>query len=405
MSKKPPGALDGIRVLDLGRIVAAPYAAQVLGDLGADVIKVERPKTGDDVRAYVAADGRKGISAHFAAWNRNKRSITIDLSNTHGQELVRRLAVQADVLIENYIPGTLARYGLDYAALNAVNPRLIYCSVSGFGHSGPLSQLGGMDAVFQARGGLMSVIGVPDGKPGAGPVITAIVVSDLVTGRDTASAILAALFERTRSGRGQHIDMALLDSTVALLSHAAQEYLLGSKPPGRDPSGSQKAAWAGFLDCADGKVFVLATRNPFFAGLCKVLGVPAAAEDPRFATTVARHEHRGEVEALIRPLAARWGKHELVEALSAEDVPAGPVNDAAEVFDDPQVRHRGMAVALPAPYQDDLRVVRSPLGLTRTPPTYRRPPPELGQHTAEVLREWLSADDAEIGRLQAAGAT
>jgi crotonobetainyl-CoA:carnitine CoA-transferase CaiB-like acyl-CoA transferase len=403
MQKTSSAALSGIRVLDLGRVVAAPYAAQLLGDLGADVIKVERPKVGDDVRAYVSLDGRKGISAHFASWNRNKRSITCDLSKPEGQQIVRQLAAKADVLLENYIPGTMQRYGLDYESLKALNPGLIYCSVSGYGHSGPYSQRGGMDHIFQARGGLMSVIGVPAGKPGAGPVMTGIVITDCTTGRDASCAILAALFERTRSGLGQHIDIALLDSAVGLLSHAAQEYLLSGKSP--DHNARQiKSAWSGFLECADGKIFVLAGRDPLWAGLCRVLGIPDAPQDPRFSSPLARYEHVPEVEALIFPLAKRWKKAELAEALAAEDVLAGPVNNAEEVFADPQVQARGLVVSLPASYQADLRVVKSPLNLSRTPPTYRMPPPELGEHTREVLEKELGLDASEIEKLKSVGA-
>ena len=269
MSKPDRGssALAGMRVLDLGRVVAAPYAAQLLGDLGADVIKVERPKVGDDVRAYASP-------SHFTSWNRNKRSITADLSRPEGQEIVRRLAAKADVLIENYIPGTLKRYGLDYETLARLNPALIYCSVSGFGQSGPYAERGGMDHIFQARGGLMSQFMVPEGRPGEGPIMTGIVVTDCTTGRDASCAILAALFERTRSGLGQHLDISLLDSAVALLSHAAQDYLLTGEPPSADPAKTTKTGWTGFLDCADGKVFALATRTPWFDVLCRTDRMP-----------------------------------------------------------------------------------------------------------------------------------
>jgi crotonobetainyl-CoA:carnitine CoA-transferase CaiB-like acyl-CoA transferase len=393
-------ALSGIRVLDLGRVVAAPYAAQLLGDLGAEVIKIERPGVGDDVRSFGNPLGRKGIGAHFASWNRNKRSITVDLAKPGGQEIVRRLAAKTDVLVENYIPGTMERYGLDYARLSALNRGLIYCSVTAYGHSGPLAASGGMDPVFQARGGLHSVIG--DDR--VGPVMSAIVLSDCATGRDAANAILAALFERTRSGLGQYIDISLLDSTVALLSHAAQEYLLSGFVPGFEARAQTRSAWGGFLDCADGKVYVLATRNPFFAGLCKVLGLPELAQDPRFATGGDRYDHRAELEAIMRPRVAGRKRAAFVEALVAAGVPAGPVNNARDVFEDAQVQARGMVVPLPSPSEPNLRVVRSPLSLSRTPPTYRRPPPELGQHTREVLQEELGLDEAAIARLQEAGA-
>jgi len=400
----PAGALSGIRVLDLGRIVAAPYAAQLLGDLGADVIKVERPKVGDDVRAYQSPNGPTAVSAHFASWNRNKRSITVDLSQPEGQEIVRKLAEKADVLIENYIPGTMERFGLDYKRLSAINPGLIYCSVSGYGHTGPYSNRPGMDHVFQARGGLMSVIGVPNDKPGGGPVMTGIVITDCSTGRDASCSILAALFERTRSGLGQHIDIALMDSAVALFSHAAQEYLLTGHSPSTDPGQQAKTAWAGFLDCADGKLFLLATRNPWFEALCRVLGIPEVAKDPRYSTGPARFEHEAEIQPLLAPHVRKWKKADLAEALAAEDVPASPVNKAAEVFADPQVQARGMAVPLPAAYDPNLRVVRSPLSLSRTPPSYRLPPPSLGEHTREVLEKELGMDSAEIERLKVAGA-
>jgi len=395
-------ALSGIRVLDLGRIVAAPYAAQLLGDLGADVIKIERPAGGDDVRSYRSPHGPTSVSAHFASWNRNKRSITVDLSVPDGQEVVRKLAAKADVLIENYVPGTMARFGLDYESLRRINPGLIYCSVSGYGHTGPYSSRPGMDHVFQAQGGIMSVIGVPSDQPGGGPVLTGIVITDCSAGRDASCAILAALFERTRSGLGQHIDIALLDSAVGLLSHAAQEYLLSGHSPSWGERG--EIAWAGFLDCRDGKIFVLATRNHWFSALCEVLQVPGLAAEARFATGLARFENKQAIEEILAPLAKRWNKADLADALAAMDVPASPVNEAAEVFADAQVKARGMAVSLPAPYDPELRVVRSPLSLSRTPPTYRLAPPSLGQHTEQVLADDLGLAAGEIERLRKVGA-
>jgi len=389
MPKPSTSPLDGIRVLDLGRVVAAPYAAQLLGDLGADVVKVERPKVGDDVRAYAN-------QGHFLAWNRNKRSITIDLSHADGQALVKRLAEKADVLIENYIPGTMKRFGLDYESLSAANPKLIYCSVSGYGQEGPFAQRGGMDHIFQARGGLMSVLS-PE------PVRTGIVITDCVTGRDAASAILAALFERTRTGMGQHIDIALIDSVMALFSHAAQDYLASGQIPSADASAQAKVGWAGFLDCVDGKVLVLASRNPWFEGLCRVLGVPDAPKDPRYAQPQARFKHRAELEELLLPLAKRWNKAVLAEALADAGVLAGAVNNAKEAFDDPAVQARGIAVTLPREDNPDLQVIKSPLGLSRTPPCYRRPPPRLGEHTHEILRE-AGLSEGEIEKLSEAGA-
>jgi crotonobetainyl-CoA:carnitine CoA-transferase CaiB-like acyl-CoA transferase len=397
MSNAPRQALEGIRVLDLARVVAGPLAAQILGDLGAEVIKVERPKVGDDVRAYAS-------QGHFAAWNRNKRSITVDLSRPEGQEIVRKLAAKADVLVENYIPGTMKRFGLDYERLAKDNPRLVYCSVSGFGQTGPYSGRGGMDHIFQARGGLMSVIEVPRGQPGEGPVMTGVTVTDCATGRDAGCAILAALIERDRSGLGQHIDIALIDSAMALMSHCAQDYLLSGESPTSEASKQTRTGWSGFLECADGKVFALGSRNPWFEALCRVLGIPDVLKDPRFATPQARFGYKPEITAMLAPRAKAWKKAELAEALAREGVLAAPVNNTEEAFADAAVKVRGAAVPLPAAYDKDLRVVKSPLGLARTPPTYRRPPPQLGEHTEEVLEQELELGAAEIAKLRAAAA-
>ena len=389
MPRTAPSSLAGIRVLDLGRVVAAPYAAQLLGDLGADVIKVERPKVGDDVRAY-------GTMGHYLSWNRNKRSITIDLSCPAGQAVVRKLATRSDVLIENYVPGTMERFGLDYESLRPLNPGLIYCSVSGYGQSGPFATRGGMDHIFQARGGLISVLAEQSIQSG-------VVIVDNVAGRDAATAILAALFERTRSGVGQHIDIALIDSAMALLSHAGQEYLLSGTSPGADATKQAKVGWVGFLDCTDGQVFVLASRNPWFEGLCRMLGLPDAPTDPRFASPRSRFENREALEQLLFPAAKHRRKAELAEALAGAGVLAGAVNDVGEAFADPAVRARGAAVPLPTEDLPDLHVVKSPLGLSRTPPTYRLPPPGLGAHTRAVLKE-IGLDDAEIEDLAVLGA-
>lgn len=395
-------ALDGIRVLDLSRVVAGPLASQLLGDLGADVIKVERPGAGDDTRRYgpvFAADAATGVpgdSAYYLAFNRNKRGITVDFAQPEGAEIVRQLARRCDVLVENYKVGDLARHGLDYASLREDAPGLVYCSLTGYGQDGPYAARGGFDAVFQAQSGFMHAVGIPDGEGGSAPHRAPIAAVDLVTGNNAALAIVAALLHRERTGRGQYIDIALLDCAVAFSSYAAQQHLISGEAPVLGvPLGPQEV-----LECADGPVLLLGTRDPQFIAICSVLECPALAQDARFRTGASRHAHRAALRDILEPLVRPWTRQALLDRLGDAGVIAGAVNTIPEVFDDAQVRSRGMAVAAPTARNPELRLVGSPLKLSETPGTIRRAPPGFGEHTEEVLRDLLGYDDRRIQGLR-----
>jgi crotonobetainyl-CoA:carnitine CoA-transferase CaiB-like acyl-CoA transferase len=396
-------ALSHVRVLDLSRVLAGPWASQVLADLGAEVIKVERPGTGDETREWgppwlsAAEDGARE-SAYFASTNRGKRSVTIDLSRAEGQALVRRLAARADVVLENHRVGSLARRGLGYEDLAAVNPRLVYCSISGFGQSGPYRDRPGYDFLVQAMGGLMSVTGEPDGPP----MKVGVALTDLLTGMYAATAVLAALAERERSGRGQHVDLALLDVQVAALANQAESFLVTGRAPGRLGNAHPSIVPYQAFRTRDGHVVVAVGNDAQFARLAEVVGRPELARDPRFATNADRVEHRGALVAILAAALAARPTEEWVRALDAANVPAGPINDLAQVFEDPQVRHRGLRVDVPRARGDSVPVVASPIRLSRTPVEHR-PPPRLGEHTREVLVEVLGMDDAEVEALRSAG--
>ena len=399
--------LTGIRVLDLSRILAAPLAAQSLGDLGAEVIKVERPGRGDEARRWgppflkdrEGRDTRE--SPMYLSANRNKRSVTIDLSRPDGQDLVRRLAAKSDVLIENYKVGDLRRYGLDYESLHRVNPRLVYCSVTGFGQSGPRSAQPGYDTVFQAMSGLMSVTGLPDGVPGGGPMKTGPSLADFMAGQFATAGVLAALYERdTHSGEGAHIDIALLDSTIAAQSHYVATYLATSSvPPRRGTEGNGGLPSQAFA-CADRSVIVICGSEEQYRSFCQVLGHPELADDPRFATNSDRLSHRAELAATFGALTAQWPSAELLAALKAAGIPSGPVNTYPEVFADPQVQHRALTITAEHAQAGPTRFFGHPIrfaGVADRPPMA---PPVLGQHTDEVLREVLGLDDAAIAALR-----
>ena len=396
-------ALSHLRVLDLSRVLAGPWATQALADLGAEVIKVERPGTGDETRGWGppwlrgAGDGARE-SAYFASTNRGKRSVTIDLSRPEGQALVRRLAARADVLVENHKVGALARRGLGYEDLAALNPRLVYCSISGFGQSGPYRDRPGYDFLVQAMGGLMSITG----EPGGPPMKVGVALTDLLTGMYAATAVLAALAERDRSGRGQHVDLALLDVQVAALANQAEAFLVTGRSPGRLGNAHPSIVPYQAFRASDGHVVVAVGNDGQFARLAEVVGRPELAADARFATNAARVEHREELVAVLASALATRTTDEWVRALDAADVPAGPINDLAQVFDDPQVRHRGLRIDLPRAGGDPVPVVASPIRLSRTPVEHR-PPPRLGEHTREVLVEVLGMDDAEVEALRGAG--
>lgn len=399
-------SLSGVRVLDLSRIFSGPWAAQMLADFGADVIKVERPGRGDDVRQQGLrlkdAEGHETKeTSSFLAMNRGKRSITVDMSQPAGQALIRDLVAKSDILIENFKAGDLARYGLDYASLRQINPKLVYCSISGFGQTGPYSHLPGYDPIFQSMSGLMSITGHGDGEPGGGPMRVGYSVSDITAGFYAVSAILAALRHRdVVSGEGQYIDLSLLDAQVAAISHVAMMYLVsGNQPPRLGNASPITCPWQSF-DCLDGQIVVAVGNDPQFLAFCQVLGAPELAADARFATNPLRAKNR----LVLVPMLAAILKTRTVQAwyadFDAASVPSGPINGFAEVFADPQIVHREMLLNLPHASAGSVPQVANPVKFSATPVEYRRAPPVLGEHTAEVLRELLALDDTSIAELQ-----
>jgi len=397
--------LANIRVLDLSRVLSGPWASQIFGDFGADVIKVERPGTGDDMREQGAQlkdlNGQAtNERSTFLSTNRAKRSITIDLTKPQGQALVRQLAAKSDVLLENFKTGDLKRYGLDYASLHACNPRLVYCSITGFGQSGPYSRLPGYDLIFQAMGGVMRLTGAPDGQPGAGPQRAGYPVSDLTAGFYATIGILAALHHRdTVSGRGQHIDLALLDAQVAATSTMAMSYLIAGQHPVRVGMGSQLTAPYGDFDCADGKILIAVGNDRQFLHLCKVLERADWAEDARFATTALRVAHKAELLPLISGVLKRQPVAHWIPRLQDVGVPAAPIYDFDQIYQDPQIQHRNLVKTIPHPLSGTLDVVGNPLNFSETPLAYHRPPPLLGEHTTEILRDILNLDQTQIDYL------
>jgi len=389
-------ALSNLRVLDLSRVLAGPWAGQMLADLGADVVKVERPGAGDDTRAWGPpylrdADGRDtSEAAYFLSANRNKRSITIDFTQPEGQQQVRDLVQRADVLIENFKVGGLAAYGLDYQSLQALNPRLIYCSVTGFGQHGPYAKRAGYDFMIQAMGGLMSITGKADGEEGAGPVKVGVALTDILTGLYASNAILAALAERERSGQGQYIDLALLDVQIACLGNQALNYLTTGVPPKRLGNAHPNIVPYQDFPTADGDFILTVGNDGQFRKFCEVAGHPEWATDPRFASNSARVANRAELIPLIRQVTVFRTTAEWIAALEQAGVPCGPINDLDQVFADPQVQARGTRIRMAHPLAGEVDLVANPIRLSRTPVDYRRPPPLLGEHNREVLADWLS---------------
>lgn len=400
------GVLGGLRVLDLSRILAGPFAAQLLGDLGAEVIKIERPGRGDDGRAFGPPflkdpEGNDLPEATFyLSANRNKKSVTVDISTPQGQDIVRRLAATCDVLVENYKVGTLARYGLDEASIKAINPRIVYLSITGFGQDGPYASMPGYDAVFQGMGGLMSVTGEADDMPGGGPMKVGPSIVDIISGLYACIGVLGALYYRdARGGSGQHLDMALLDCVVASLSHYAQQYLVtGQVPPRRGTQGNGGVP-SQMLRCADGGIMITAGNNEQYQRFCEAIGHPELATDERFVTNGARVKNRTELGVLLEEIVSRWKMADLLAALRAVDVPAGPINDLAQVFADPQIQHRGMSVSAPHPRAGKVRMVANPIRYSETPITRYVSPPGLGEHTREVLSDLLGMDTPAIDTL------
>jgi crotonobetainyl-CoA:carnitine CoA-transferase CaiB-like acyl-CoA transferase len=401
-----PAALDGVRVLDLSRVLAGPWAGQLLADLGADVVKVERPGAGDDTRAWGPpwledSDGHAtGESAYYLSANRNKRSVTIDLGCSEGQRLVRRLAAEADIVIENFKQGGLRQYGLDYASLREHNPGLIYCSITGFGHTGPYAARAGYDFLIQGMGGLMSVTGRADGTEGGGPIKVGVALTDVLTGLYASNAILAALAHRTRSGRGQHIDLALLDVQIACLANQASNYLVGGVPPGRMGNAHPNIVPYQDFPTADGHMIIAVGNDSQFANLCRVLGQPGWAADSRFAGNPQRVRHRDALVALLRGATIARRTAEWVTLMEAAGVPCGPINDLAQVFADPHVQARGARIDLPHPQAGSVPLVANPIRMSETPVQYRSAPPMLGQHTGDVLAAWLGVTAQELDALR-----
>ncbi|RZM04278.1 MAG: CoA transferase [Variovorax sp.] len=402
------GPLSHVRVLDLSRILAAPWAGQILADLGAEVVKVERPGAGDDTRTWGPpflkdAEGRDTREAgYYLAVNRGKRSITVSLEKPEGQKIVRELALRADIVLENYKAGTLARYGLDEASLRKVNPRLIYCSVTGFGQTGPRRDQPAYDFLIQAMGGLMSVTGERDDRPGGGPQKVGVPIVDLMTGMYTAVSVLAALARRNETGIGDSIDIAMLDVQVATLANQAMNYLVSGKVPQRNGNAHPNIQPQDVYACADGDVILVVGNDGQFARLCDVFGHAEWARDERFATNAQRVRHIGELSALLREVFGTWERDALVAALDTAGVPCGAINSVADVFEDPQVKARGMLRRVPHPSGVDVPQVASPMRFAETPLQTQAAPPLLGQHSADILAE-LGYDTAGIDALRSAG--
>ena len=399
------GPLTHIRVLDLGRIMAAPWATQILADLGADVIKIERPGAGDDTRAWGPPflrdrDGNAtGESGYFLSVNRGKRSVAVDIATAEGQQLIRAMAQQCDVVIENFKVGALAKYGLDAASLRGLKPSLVYCSVTGFGQDGPRSQNAAYDFAIQAMGGLMSVTGERNGEPGGGPQKVGIAVTDVLAGMYASLAITAAIAHRERTGVGQYIDLALLDSIVAFGATQILNYFTSGKIPGRYGNAHANVVPYEVFATADGHLILAVGNDSQFASFCKVAGRPELAADPRYGTMPGRITNRATLLPLLREIFARRPSAQWIAELEAANVPCGPINNYKEVFEDPQVRHRGLKIEIPHQAGVPCPTVASPMRFSETPVEYMVPPPLLGEHTREVLGSLLGLGDGELDRL------
>jgi formyl-CoA transferase len=401
--------LDGIRVLDLTRVLAGPWATQNLADLGAEVIKIERPGHGDDTRKWGPPflkdrEGRDTPdAAYYLACNRAKKSVTLDIASPEGGEIARGLAMKSDVLVENFKVGDLARHGLGYASLARDNPRLVYCSITGFGQDGPYRDRPGYDFMIQGLGGLMSVTGERDDLPGGGPQKVGVAVSDLFTGMYATSAILGALLHRERSSAGQYIDMALLDVEVAMLANLSSSFFVSGVPPGRMGNAHLNIVPYHVFRAADEFLIVAVGNDSQFASFCRVIGAPEWAQDARFATNPQRVRHRDLIVGMISERLRAKPAREWLAALEPAGVPCGPINDLAQVFSDPQVRHRGMEVRAPHPDAGEVRMVANPIKYSATPITHDAAPPTLGQHTDEVLGAVLGMDRARLEALRIQG--
>ena len=403
------GALSHLRVLDLSRVLAGPWAGQILADLGAEVIKVERPGNGDDTRAWGppflkdAYGESTGEAAYYLSANRNKQSVTIDFTKPQGQQLVRELAAKSDILIENFKVGGLEAYGLDYASLKVLNPDLIYCSITGFGQTGPYAKRAGYDFMVQGLGGLMSLTGRPEGEEGAGPVKVGVALTDILTGLYSTVAILAALAHRQHDGGGQHIDMALLDVQVACLANQAMNYLTTGVATQRLGNAHTNIVPYQDFPTADGDFILTVGNDSQFRKFAEVAGRPEWVDDPRFATNKLRVANRSELVPLIRQATVFKTTAQWVAQLEAVGVPCGPINDLAQVFADPQVQARGLAMQLPHALAGLVPQVASPIRLSKTPVEYRNAPPLLGEHTRQVLEQVLGLKAGTVEALRRSG--
>lgn len=398
-SRRP---LQGIRVLDLSRVLAGPWCTQILGDFGADVIKVEVPGNGDDTRAWgppflpdadISEGGKE--SAYYLGCNRSKRSIAVDITTPAGADLIRRLASKADVLVENFRVGTLERLGLDYPTLKQLNPRLVYCSITGFGQDGPYAQRGGYDFVAQAMGGLMSITGEPQGEP----TKVGVAITDLSTGLYATIAILLALRHVERGGSGQHIDCALLNTQMAMLANQAMSWLVGGVVPQRLGNAHPTVVPYRTFDALDGPLVVAVGNDNQFSTLCQVLGHADLATDPRYRCNADRVRHRDSLEPLLQNLIGTWQREKLIAALDSAKVPAGPLNSIDQAFDDPFARARGVVHTFFREDGEPIPTLAFPAKLSETPADYQFPPPRLGQHTAEVLSDWLQMPEDQVATL------
>ena len=392
----------------MSRILAGPWAGQLLADLGAEVIKIERPGSGDDTRAWGPPylkdrDGRETHeSAYFLAANRGKKSVALDISKPEGQALLRRIVARCDVLLENYKAGDLARYGLGYEDLRAINPGLIYCSITGFGQTGPMRNVAGYDFIVQGMGGLMSITGERDDLPGGGPQKVGVAVADITTGMYATVAILAALAHRTQTGEGQYIDMALLDVQVAMIANMNMNYLVSGRVPARQGNAHANIVPYQMFEAADGEMILAIGNDNQFAKFCEVAG-SNLQQDPRFAKNADRVRNRTVLVPLLEAILRGRRVEEWVALLEPLGVPVGPINNLAQVFEHPQVRSRGMKIDLPHPLSGSVPLVGNPIKMSATPVRQEVAPPLLGQHTREVLQEQLGLDSAELDRLAARG--
>jgi crotonobetainyl-CoA:carnitine CoA-transferase CaiB-like acyl-CoA transferase len=398
--------LSGIKILDLTRVLAGPLSAQMLGDLGADVIKIERPGTGDDARQFgppylVDPEGKENNNNSFyLCANRNKRSVTVNIASPEGQQIIRDLAKEVDVFMENYKVGDLKRYGLDYEAIKAINPGIIYCSVTGFGQTGPYAPRAGYDAILQAMGGLMSVTGHIDGEPGEGPMKVGPSIVDYMTGMNTSIAILSALYHRdANGGEGQRLDVCLFDTVIASLSHWLQIYLVNGKIPPRRGTWGNGGMPAGVFRATDGELMVVVGNDGQFVRTCEVLGAPELATDPRFVKNNDRVKHGKEIMAIYAGLFLKKPVAYWLDELEKAGVPSGPINDFAQVFSDPHVQSRGMQVKVDHPFEHSLSLIRNALTFSGTPVKEYRYPPRLGEHTKEVLAT-IGYDEAKLAGLR-----